>query len=157
MKLSDEDVEILEKEIMLTQTMKTSFVNTMCCFKKFFGWENREARLRKKTAERFEDALDIRKVVGQSKSLMILFSVLFSKEQLLLFKLNNKHTLREMEPTAQKSSQLPESSSSQEEDDGDHCFPKVPQRDFLQSLLKFPVRSNLDEQLVKGVFATSQG
>ena len=89
---------------MLAQSIKMSFLKTLCSFKKLCGGDNREARLRKKVASKVEDALDIRKVVSFGRNLKVLLSVLLSREQLILFRLSDKHTLKERTPSERESS-----------------------------------------------------
>ena len=50
-------------------------------------------RLREKITQRFEDTLDIRSFVSVRTNFATLISLLLTKEQMLLFKLNKSHSI----------------------------------------------------------------
>ena len=72
------------EETKLNKLLKVPFFESLYSSCLFFK-KNREARLREKVVNRFDDSLDIRSFVSVGTNLAILMSLLLKKEQLLLF------------------------------------------------------------------------
>ena len=80
------------EETKLGKLLKVPFFESLCHFS-LFCKKSREARLREKVVDRFDESLDIRSFVSVRTNLAILMSLLLKKEQLLLFELNKSHTI----------------------------------------------------------------
>ena len=70
----------------------------MSCISK----NKKEMKLRKRTAARFEENLDIRSFVSVRTNLALLLSLLLTNEQLLLFQHHRAHAILEKESNKDK-------------------------------------------------------
>ena len=75
-----------------SKLLKVPFIESLFNFG-ICGRKSREMRLRDKISQSFDDTLDIRSFVSVQTNLGILLNLLFTKEQMLLFKLNKSHSI----------------------------------------------------------------
>ena len=73
--------------------MKSYFLRSLFfCFSSCRKKSKKE-RLREKITERFEEKLDIRGFVNMHTNLALILSLMLTKDQMLLYKLNRAHTV----------------------------------------------------------------
>ena len=85
--LNPDNVISLIQEMALVNKVKTGFWETLCHVTRCCG-KNRRVRLRKKSAARYQEHLDIRSFVSVETNLTLLLSLLLTRRQLTLFKSN---------------------------------------------------------------------
>ena len=81
-------------EAKASQVNKTSMLKSLCYFTSLCG-KDKELRFREKSVKRFEKHLDIRSFVGVHTNLALALSLLFTKEQSLLFQHHHARAVSE--------------------------------------------------------------
>ena len=79
-RISQDDIKGIYKEVLDTLKNTKVRIGESLCYIGFLCKKSREKRMREKAAERFEESLDIRRLVEQSTNLRLLFRLLFTKE-----------------------------------------------------------------------------
>ena len=144
------------------QPFKGTVIRSLLCKSKKMCKQDKKLRLRTKALERLDKMLDIRQLVRVHTNLAVLIGLLFSKEQLLLFKSQNSRALNygkdgKGSSGTDSDSDFPPGSKN---DSTSHKLPTLPKylkkdqvnpNEQLKQLVGYKVETDIDRKLLRGV------
>ena len=160
--LSIADIKSMYSHIKSTKYLKAPYWESLCCISQCSS-NRKEMKLRKQTAARFEDHLDIRSCVSVQTNLALLLSLFLTNEQMLLFQNHRAHSVLQKKSKDYKSIRKSDSLKKDTIKRAIGSFQGLPElrlgsksgknlSDGFKQLLGFSAQNKLDRKLLAGIF-----